>query len=417
MLADRLTGWRAVTLLLVVAWLIAVTRLMIADVWDETNALVAFGSPSWSTSEAVRFVLTESMGIWRPLPSAFAVLLVRGIANDELTWRVLRGLNIVLLLAALTMLVMALRRWSPDSARRTALFTACVLYSGGAVITAGWFANLFDAWVLLLAAAGILLLTRDRSIAAGTLFGVAFFCKETAVLTLPLLLWLWSARFVSLRHALRAAAPALALGIAYFVMRGRIIPLGSAADTHQFRPEHFLPTLLGYVESFWRQTLWTDGLRLIGIGFFAVSVIAMPTWRTRAAYIAFILGGAAIYWEMFGIYQNGALMHYLTFVGRLYVIPATLTLFMIAALKKEWALVVLLVSLVSGATVTYVRYERFQHVYAKVYERAAATSGSLRVHYPMKPLSDPRRGLEIGDHPDAPWRVDPKTGALEAMGK
>ena len=410
-------GWRAASLLLIVVWVAAAMRLMIVDVWDETNALVAFGSPWWTTHEAVRFVLTKSMGIWRPLPSALAVLVVRGIASDELTWRILRGINIMLLLTALTMFVVALRRWSPGSERRTTLFSACVLYSGGAVITAGWFANLFDAWVLVLIAAGVLLLTRERSLAAGTLFGLAFFCKETAVLALPFLVWLWSARFVSARHAIRAGVPALVLGIVYFVLRGRIIPLGSAADTHQFRPDHFLPTLLGYVESFWRQTLWTDDLRLVGLAFFAVSVIAMPTWRTRAAYLGFILAGAAIYWEMFGIYQNGALMHYLTFVGRLYLIPATLTLFMIAAHRKEWALLVLAVSLAGGAAATYVRYERFQLAYRSLYEQAAANEGTLRVHYPMKPLSDPRRDLEIGDYSDAAYRLDPKTGRLDAVRK
>jgi hypothetical protein len=30
----------------------------------------------------------------------------------------------------------------------------------------------------------------------------------------------------------------------------------------------------------------------------------------------------------------------------------------------------------------------------------------------MKPLHDPRRGIEIGDFPDAPMRLDPVNGLL-----
>ena len=322
------------------------------------------------------------------------------------------GINIALVLTALGMLIAALQRWSPAPERRTALFTLAVLFSGGTVITAGWFANLFDAWVLVLIAAGVLLLSRERSISAGVLFGIAFFCKETAALALPFLVWLWTARLISARHAFRAGAPAALLGIAYFLLRSTIIPLGSTADTHQFRAEHFLPTLLGYAESFWRQTLWTDELRILGLSFFALSLFAVPTWRTRAAYLLFIIAGAVIYWEMFGLYQRGVLMHYLIFVGRLYLIPATLTLFMIAAARKEWALAVLAVPLLSGAIVTYVRYERFQQAYQDLYRRASTTPGILRIHYPMKPLNDPRRGLEIGDYPDAHWRLEPATGEL-----
>lgn len=405
--------WRIVTAILVLIWVIAAVRLMVADVWDETNALVAFGSDTWSTGEAVRFVLTESMGIWRPLPSALAVLVIRGIDNPDIAWRVMRAINIVLLLASLALLVHAMNRWSPGSPRRTALFTLTFLYSAGAVITAGWFANLFDAWTLVFIAGGVAFFTHGRAISAGVLFGVAFFCKETAALALPMLVLFRSAGFLSNRELFKAGLPATALGLIYFALRNQIIPLGSAADQHQFALSEFFPTLLGVLDGYWRQTMWGSGPGVIGVLTFAVSVVAMPTWRARATYLLFVAATAAIYWEMFGTYQNGVLMHYLIFVGRLFLIPAVITLFVIATSRREWALAVLAIPLLIGAGLTWVRYDRFQSAYRHIYEQRAP----MRIHYPAKPLNDPRRKLEIGDFPDATWGLDPATGRLTRRGQ
>src|SRR5687767_15382550 len=111
------TWWRAGTVALVLAWLLAVGRWMVADVWDETNALVAFGSSTWTTGEALRFVLTQSMGIWRPLPPALAVLVIRGIGDPGSAWIVMRALNVVLLLSSLGLFVVAMNRWAGISWR------------------------------------------------------------------------------------------------------------------------------------------------------------------------------------------------------------------------------------------------------------------------------------------------------------
>ena len=400
-------SWRHVTAVLILIWLVAVVRLMIADVWDETNAIVAFGAESWTTGEAVRFVLTQSMGIWRPLPSAFAVLVIRAIDNPDVAWRVMRGLNIVLVLTSLWLFIRALTVWNGVSPRRDAVFTLAFLYSAGAVICAGWFANIFDAWVLALTALGVLLIARERHIAAGLAFGVAFFCKETAALTLPLIGLLWAMRRIDTRAALKSGIPATILGAIYFFLRGRIIPLGSASDTHGFAPIEFPPTLMHIAESFWRQTMWSDGPGFLGYLFFLVPFVALRSWRSRAAYALFLLGTTAIYWQMFSTYQAGVLMHYLIFVGRLFLIPAAITLFAVALDRREWAIAILAIPLFCGAVVTYLRYEKFQRAYARIY-----ASAPLRVHYPMKPLNDPRRKIEIGDFPDAPWILDPKTGAL-----
>jgi hypothetical protein len=408
---ERATWWRGVTVALVFLWLIAMSWLMVADVWDETNALVAFGSDTWTTAEAVRFVLTKSMGIWRPLPSALAVVIIRGIGDPGIAWRLMRLANVTLLLASLVLLVMALNRWEGVSRRRTAIFTLSFLYSAGAVIVAGWFANLFDAWVLLLIALGVFLLSRQHPVGAGLVFGVAFFCKETAALSLPMLLLFMAAGYLRFRDALRAGLPAAALGGLYFFLRNRVIPFGSSADTHQFLPADFFPTIVGLMESYWRQTLWGDGPGLLGFCFFAFSVAAMPGWRARGAFLLLVLATAMIYWQMFAPYQHGVLIHYLMFVGRLYLIPAAITLFVLAG-KREWSLILLAVPLLAGAAATYMRYERFQESYRDVYRHAARAQRPTRIYFPMKPLNDPHRDLEIGDLPDARLALDPETGRL-----
>ena len=406
------TWWRAATVVLVFVWLLAVGRWMVADVWDETNALVAFGSSTWTTGEAVRFVLTQSMGIWRPLPSALAVLVIRGVGDPERAWVVMRVLNVVLLISSLGLLVMAMNRWAGVSWRRTALFVLAFLYSAGALIVAGWFANLFDAWTLLLIALGVVLMSRERFVAAGIAFGISFYCKETAALSLPMLVLFAAAGYLNLRQALRAGVPAAALGAIYFLLRHRVIPFGSSADTHQFLAADFFPTIVGLSESFWRQTMWGEGPGILGFLWFAFSVAVMPGWRTRGAFLLLVLATAVIYWQMFSIYQNEVLIHYLMFVGRLYLIPVVMVLFVLA-MKREWALAVLAVPLLAGAIATYTRYERFQESYREIYRHAArSTARPVRIHFPMKPLSDPVRGLEIGDLPDASLVLDPASGRL-----
>jgi hypothetical protein len=119
-----------------------------------------------------------------------------------------------------------------------------------------------------------------------------------------------------------------------------------------------------------------------------------------------------IYLEMFATYQGSALIHYLMFVPRLYFIPVTLTLFIFALDRRWWAVAVLALPLLAGAVGTYVRYERFQRSYRNVYRFARTAPKPVRIDYAMKPLHDPVRGIEIGDFPDAPLRIDPINGLL-----
>ena len=394
--------------ILVAVWIVALAPLFVADVYDETNGLILLGNPSVTTSAIVALTLKTA----RPVPTLFAGLIIHALP-PEVAWRLLRVVNIALLLAALALLLRALREWVGRDARLEALFTWTYLFSGGAIIVATWYANIFDATVMFLIAAGMLLIARQHFVAAGIVFGAAFFCKETAAMVFPLLLLLMAIGRLRLRDAVRVAAPALAIGALYFAFRGLVVPLGSAADTHQFHLRRLAGTAIGLIDTFWTESMWGEGPAIIGFIWFAVSMVALRGWRARLAFTAFTGCAIVIYMEMFDIWQGHTVMHYLMFVGRLYFIPVVLTLFVFALDNRWWAMAILALPLAYGAVTTYVRYQRFQRSYRSIYRYAShAPVKPVRIYYPMKSLDDARRGVQIGDLPDARLQIDTATGKL-----
>ena len=395
---------------LIGVWLAAVARLTIADVWDETNGLVVFADGSYAA--ITKTVLMRSVGFWRPIPTLFAALVIRAL-DAEVAWRLLRALNALLLLVALGRLLRTLDAWAGRDLPRNLLFAAAYLYSAGAIIAATWFANLFDVWSLVLIACGLELLRREKCVAAGVVFGAGFFCKETTALVFPMLLMLVALGRIRFRDALRAGIPAAIFGAVYFALRNRLIPFGSAADTHGFALADFLPTLHGVLDGWWRQTFMGSGPTLFGVACFVLSLLGFRTWRARAACLVLAFGTAVIYWQMTTVYAKGTLLHYVMFYGRLFLIPSTVTLFALALERRRWITGALLLPLLLAAITTYMQYERFQRSYRNLYRAAAASPKKpFIVSFPMKPLHDPRRGIEIGDDPSADWTLDPKNGKL-----
>jgi hypothetical protein len=294
------------------------------------------------------------------------------------------------------------------------VMTLAFLFSGSAVITAGWYANIFDASALLLIAIAIRLLFRDKAIAAGVVLGIAFFCKETAALALPFLVVLFAARRITFRQLLHSALPATLLGAIYFAIRAKIVPFSAAGDVHGFDPEQFLPTLLHLAESFWRQTMKASGPGVLGFVFIAFSIAVLRRARLIAAVLLFFLATVVIYWGMFGEYQNDVLIHHLNFVGRLYLVPVALMLFVLAMEKRTLAIAVLCLPILFGAITTWRDHARLQRMYKRIYRTAAeAKQKPLVVHSPAKAVDDTVRCIKIGNYPDAPIVVNEKTGRLE----
>ena len=402
--------WQYATYSVIAVWIVFMIRLMIADVWDETNGMLAFSSASMSLGAKLRFVLTQSLGFWRPLPTLLVVNVLHFIPDFDVSWRILRGINMAMIVAAVLVL---LETAEAKGALRFAM-TISLLFSGSAVIAAGWYANIFDASVLLLIAIGIRLLFRDRAIPAGIVLGIAFFCKETAALSLPFLLVLFAARRITFRQLLQAGVPATLLGAVYFAIRSKIVPFGTAGDVHGFNVEYFWPTVVNLAESFWRQTMKGPGPGILGFVFLALSLIVLRRPRLIGATLVFLAATIVIYWGMFGEYQNDVLIHHLNFVGRLFLVPVALMLFVLALERRTLAIAVLCLPIVFGGYTTWRDHARLQRMYRRIYRTAAeAPRKPLIVHSPVKPLDDTVRGIRIGDFPAAPVIVNAKTGRLE----
>src|SRR3954471_21340678 len=292
-----MTLWRRGTYAVVIVWIAAMARLFIADVWDESSALVVFGDAHQTAMQLVSTILKTPLPFWRPIPTIFAALTIRALPPD-VAWPFLRIVNMLMILAALALLIRTITTWSGRDDRRDFVFVFATLFSAGAIIVAGWFANVFDASVLLLVAWGLLLVARGWFLEAGFVFGFAFFFKETAAMVLPLLLILIAIDRIKLRDAIRIAIPTIAMGVLYFGLRSLVVPFGSAADTHQFQLSMLLPTAKGLIESYWRETLWGSP-GVIGYIVFAFSVAAMRTWRARAAFVVYCGAAVVMYLSMF----------------------------------------------------------------------------------------------------------------------
>lgn len=404
--------WRLATYAAVAVWILLIVRLFVADLWDETNGMVYFSNPAMTLGQKLGFIMTHPLGFWRPLATALCVVVLHFVTDFDTSFRLLRMMNTLFVLVSLWWLLRSLRAaGEPEDARRDFVVTLAFLFSGSAIITAGWFADVFDAVGLWFVMGGMLLLLRGRDLAAGVVIGIGMFAKESVALALPFLLVLFSAGRISFRQVLRTGIPAFLLAVVYFAIRVQIVPLGSSGDIHAFHARDFVPTLLNLMESFWRQTMvHRDFLGALGL---AITLIALRRPRVLGAYALFFISIAVVYWGMFISYREDNLMHYLVFIGRLYLIPVTLTLLLLALQRKTLAIALLLVPIVAGAFVTYRDYLRVQRTYKQLYKVAAQTKVKpLRVHYPMKPLTDDVRGIVIGDLPDAPVTIDMKSGRL-----
>jgi hypothetical protein len=407
--------WRYATYFVTAIWIVFMVRLMIADVWDETNGMLAFSSDAMSLGGKLKFVLTQSLGFWRPLPTLLVVKVLHFLPDFDVSWRILRAINIVMIVGAVQLLL--------DTAEAKGvlrfIMTVALLFSGSAVIAAGWYANIFDVSALLLIAVALRLLLRtgartNDAIAAGVIIGIAFFCKETTALALPFLVVLYAARRITFRQLLQAGIPASMLGAVYFAIRSKIVPFGSAGDVHGFNTEYFWPTVANLAESFWRQTMKGPGPGVLGFVFLALSLAVLRRPRLIAAALLFLAATVVIYWGMFGEYQNDLLIHHLNFIGRLFLVPTALMLFLLGLERRTLAIAILCLPIVFGGYTTWRDHARFQRTYKRIYRTAAEASAKpLTVHSTVKPLDDTVRGIRIGDFPQAQVIVNTKTGRLE----
>ncbi len=398
------------------AWLIAVLALMQADVWDETRFLL-FASTSTENPffTALALWLQPLENIYRPLPISVAFLIAQLLSFDW-AWPVLRLVNAGLLLGSAACLVSTLRAWQVGNRWQHLQVFCLLLASGSAVITAGWYANIFDAMALALLMLGIWFSSRQSIVLPVLCFSLAFFCKETSLLIFPVLIALRFAQKLKPMQFNWIFGLSVLTAIAYLALRHYFVPIGSQQDIH-----HLDLASVGSTLYYWLSTLWWQhtqgGWPVFGLGLMcsACVLVTIKGWLARLLVVVLWLSASILYLSMLIPYDT--LLSHLNFIGRLYLIPFVFTLLLLALWAKPIVFKVLLIPVFSGAVVTYYTHYHFQLIYQHIYLLAAqqaSASTPLYIHYPATPFHDPRRHFYIGDYPNAAWRLTPQ-GQLQAL--
>ena len=391
---------------MVLVWAAIVVKLMVTDVWDESRALNLFQhhGPTKLISSNWMQDASRDVVIFRPVPMIAFTVIGAAFDDPEIVWRLLRSMNAVLVLASGGLLLGVIRLRRGVDLVRDVIFVAAFLFSGSAVITAGWFANGFDAMALFFVALATYLLARGNGWAAGASVGLAFFSKEVAVLAFPFILvlaWMEQLDRRETKRALLAAGIALVL---FLVLRSVIVAPGSESDLRQLASGGTLSALLRLPLTFWWQGADVP-VPLLGAATFIASLVLMRRWRAVVGLTALYAVTAALYGPIIKLGPS-PLIHADNFAGRLYLVPAALALTLIALCGRRPALLVLLPPIIWGAGMTVARHDHFQKAYLAVYERASAVENPpLRVlcRFTKTTFENEFRRVAIGDFPDSRW--------------
>ncbi|MFT4817545.1 MAG: hypothetical protein ACI9IQ_003060 [Cyclobacteriaceae bacterium] len=408
---------RFIYFLLAIAWLVLVNSLMIADVWDETNALVILSSELISSAgllEAAKiFWLQElPLDIYRPLGSSFFIILAKLSAGNFIF---LRFVNAAFILAAAVLFAQVLDQKGDKKARALTFYTI-FLFSSSALITTSWFANIFDASCLFFIALATKAYSGKNYALCGISMVLAIFCKEAYVLSIPfLMLAVYQAKDTNIKAIVAVSITLIVFSAIYWLARQSVAPLGSDADIHGFSADTVVSSSLSLFAGFWFQfSKFTPSSPIlwIGVGAVILSIVGLKSTASRTAIVAMYLMAAVIYWGMFS-YQGENVITAHNFVARLYLIPFVLALYLICREANRPTILIVAALSIWGFGETYNDHKIFQTTYLELYEIAQQTEGQTLVHYPEKTLVDTNRNLLIGDFPDASLVINPLTGAIE----
>lgn len=393
-----------------VIWLVLIQQLMIADIWDETSFLVYFYTQDSLLINQLQQVWSEKLAnLYRPLPVSVAMIVLSLTEDLRLGWLLLRHLNILFLFLSFILLWGVLYQWQVNVYRRW-LLMLLFFCAGSTILTASWYANIFDAMVLFFFSLGLWAITRQKITLAAISFSLSFFCKEISIIIPFFLIFLiWHQR-LTWQQWRQITAIIVVVGGFYWILRLNLIAFGSAEDVYTFNWAVFPQSFLHYLESFWWQNLKQSQVAWLGLAFFVGSFFAFVDWRDKLGFLGLIVLTSLIYWGMFSDYQTQLISH-LHFIARLYLLPATLILFILTVWGRLSWMMILLIPVSVGGMQTYLDHYYFQQTYAQIYQRAEQQTQPLTVYHPY-PLDDPLRGLKIGLYPQADIVIDTQTGAL-----
>ena len=367
-IADSLGSWidaRHVAVLssLAFLWLLLIHSLMITDVWDETNAILILKSEpvaSLGAMEAAVMVWLQQLplDVYRPLGSSLFMVLGKLFDGDFV---LLRYFNAGLLLAAAWLFYAALVKLG-CSRMRAVLFFTLSLFSSAALITAGWFANIFDATCLFFLALAIWAYVGRRTYLCCLALTLAIFSKEIYVVALPFLaLLVYQDPRRNRRDVLTLALIITGFSLLYWLLRQAAIPLGSSADIHTFSPATFANSSLsffaGAVFQFSKFSQYGP-LFWAGLAVLAGSLVAIRNYPALLTLAVILLLSTGVYWGMFS-YQGEAVVTAHNFVGRLYLVPIVLFLFIACRYGHRTSLLALTVAGLVGFVITYIDHRTF----------------------------------------------------------
>ena len=397
-------------------WLLAISQLMIADVWDESNALLFLASEpinSASAFDAALMIWLQQLPLdmYRPLPNT--LILVLGKLFDG-NFILLRLTNAALVAGGIGLLTSSLAALNVDKSRQFFFFVVA-LFSSSSLITATWFSNLYDAACLFFIALSIWAYCRRRPVLFCVAMLLAIFSKENYLLCVPLLVLLFlKDDYRDRKLTLIFTLLFVSFSIFYWLLRQNAVSLGSEQDIHGFEFSSLIASTLsllaGFPFQFNKFSLYSPVFWL-GLAALTVTVGGIKDRLSILTVLVILAMSAVVYWGMFG-FQGDRVHSYLNFVGRLYLLPYTIVLLLVC---KEASFRVLLLVACFGAwgfIATYRDYALFQNTYREIYELARQAEGRLIVHYPEKPLDDPNRNLIIGDFPAAEIHINTTHGGL-----
>ncbi|WP_353572817.1 hypothetical protein [Candidatus Albibeggiatoa sp. nov. BB20] len=395
-----------------ISWLILLKPLMIIDVWDESNFLVYFYSQSNSLWDKLVVIWTQPLGnLYRPIPVSIASIILDQTTFSPFAWQILRAVNVVLLLSCLTFILHVFQRWKVK-AYLFPVFTLLFLFSSSGLITATWYANIFDVSSLFLLSLALLLISYQAFFWVGIAVGLSFFCKEINLIFLPFLVILYLNHKIDLKSLLKLFSMIIIVGGSYWILRFNMIDLGSDGDIHDFAVSKFWPSLVGFVDSFWWQNMHRTQAGWLGITCFGLSIIAFRTYLNRLLFTGLLFLTLFIYWGMFAYYQHDVINH-LNFIGRLYLIPATLLLISLALWARPIVFGLIAIPLLFGGWQTYQAHQQFQETFLEIVQLAEKQEQVLVIDFKDNPLqNDIFRQIQFGAHPQAKYKIDLKTGTL-----
>ncbi len=402
-------------------WFSANYALMIAPVWDEINFYVLFSPFKKNVWQGFHFLWFE-YGLYRPLATTFLAVNL-SVFSPDLVWPLLRIFNAVMVIASYWLIAGAAKAWHSTSYNGLSKGTLLNYWFAGllaptVLIVSNWFANIFDASCLLFIALGLSAWTRNRPILAGSMFGLAWFCKEAAIFAMPLLIYLYVINPPLRKNTSQATAIYMALGLVYWLLRYRIILLlGPAAAIH---PLNFSRIFAALPAAAIRLSL--PGLTVLpsALGFTITLLLALSA---RSAvffgYVSSIILCAAL------VYQDsiafGAIGHQLPLINpaifdaRFFHIPLALLMFGLLLQRQTWPFVLLTLSFLAATPFEFRHYRQFQLAYQSYYQLAAKAHKPIVIFAKASDgvqKTEGAFGVKIGEYPNADYVLNPNDGSL-----